>query len=294
MIKFSTIIRTFNRAEMLKRAIKTAKHARMDEIVVAADPKATEEVQRVVDDTRDIVKVRCNGWGAGAAWAEANMVCSNEWIKILDDDDEMLPNARDVMVDHITKHGAESYRCLTSFANTMVYDNTDQTHSGNRCRPNFNTFSWHKRESEVYRYWFPHGQPLYHKSIIDVIGNIDPQYTKIHEDYDWVLRARGRLLWCPHPVILMHTHGNNISLTPYNQVHDSIRRTVSTELKHAARYKLVLAIPWIVRRRHTDRARAMYRVLWGSRTDATLSRIMGIAARHMGKSSTAQTRKQTD
>ena len=102
-MSFSIVITTYNRVELLKRAIQSAFDQTVPCQVVVVDNASTDGTQAYVESLADRVvyvrnEVNANHAGAVNAGVEA---ASGEWIKLVDDDDYLAANCIEVMAEAV-------------------------------------------------------------------------------------------------------------------------------------------------------------------------------------------------
>ncbi len=105
-MKFSVVITTYNRLDLLKRAINSALEQTLEcEIIVVDDCSidGTEEYVKSLGDRLNYYRTTSNQGHAGAM----NLGVQNaqgDWIKPVDDDDYLAPNCIEEMTKVITLH----------------------------------------------------------------------------------------------------------------------------------------------------------------------------------------------
>jgi glycosyltransferase involved in cell wall biosynthesis len=106
-MKFSIVITTYNRLELLKRAIDSALNQSLACEVVVADNASTDGTEAYVRGLEGVIYRRnpsnLNHAGAVNAGAEA---ATGDWIKLLDDDDYLAPTCIEQMTAAIVRHPA--------------------------------------------------------------------------------------------------------------------------------------------------------------------------------------------
>lgn len=105
-MKFSIVITTYNRLDLLKRAIDSALNQTVPCEVIVADNASTDGTEDYVLSLGEQVRYvrnpsNLNHAGAVNAGAEA---ATGEWIKLVDDDDYLAPPCIEVMSDAIARH----------------------------------------------------------------------------------------------------------------------------------------------------------------------------------------------
>lgn len=105
-MKFSIVITTFNRLDLLKRAIDSALCQTVACEVVVADNASTDGTEAYVRSLGDRVIYQRNPTNLNHAGAVNSgvEVATGDWIKFLDDDDYLAPHCIEVMTDAIARH----------------------------------------------------------------------------------------------------------------------------------------------------------------------------------------------
>ncbi|MGC1309730.1 MAG: glycosyltransferase family 2 protein [Phormidesmis sp.] len=102
-VPFSIVITTYNRVELLKRAVQSAFDQTVRCEVVVVDNASTDETQAYAESLGDRIKyvrntMNTNHAGAVNAGVDA---ASGEWIKLVDDDDYLASHCIEVMAEAI-------------------------------------------------------------------------------------------------------------------------------------------------------------------------------------------------
>ncbi|MDZ8226418.1 glycosyltransferase family 2 protein [Nostoc sp. ChiVER01] len=102
-MKFSVVISTYNRLNLLQRAIDSARNQTMECEVVVADDCSSDDTQTYIKSLGDKVVYHRNEVNQGhAATVNAGVAkASGDWIKFLDDDDYLAPNCIEEMAKAI-------------------------------------------------------------------------------------------------------------------------------------------------------------------------------------------------
>lgn len=105
-MKFSIVITTYNRLDLLKRAIKSALDQTVECEVVVADDCSTDGTAEYVKSLGDRVSYYCtpNNQGHAGTMNVGVKNAQGEWIKPVDDDDYLAPNCIEEMTKAITLH----------------------------------------------------------------------------------------------------------------------------------------------------------------------------------------------
>ncbi|MBW4616754.1 MAG: glycosyltransferase [Desmonostoc vinosum HA7617-LM4] len=102
-MKFSVVITTYNRLDLLKRAINSALNQTIECEVVVADDCSSDDTETYIKSLGDSVVYHRNEVNQGhAATVNAGVAkASGDWIKFLDDDDYLHPNCLTEMLKAI-------------------------------------------------------------------------------------------------------------------------------------------------------------------------------------------------
>ncbi|MGF1516211.1 MAG: glycosyltransferase family 2 protein [Nodosilinea sp.] len=103
---FSVVITTYNRVELLKRAIASALDQTVPCEVVVADDASTDGTEAYVRSLGDRVVYHRNAQNLNHAATVNHGVAaaSGEWVKFLDDDDYLAPDCIETMTAAIAQH----------------------------------------------------------------------------------------------------------------------------------------------------------------------------------------------
>ncbi|MEM9806091.1 MAG: glycosyltransferase family 2 protein [Cyanobacteria bacterium P01_D01_bin.56] len=102
-VSFSIVITTYNRVELLKRAISTALDQTIPCEVLVVDNASTDGTQEYVESLGDRVIYHRNPTNANHSGAVNAGVerATGAWVKLVDDDDYLAPNCIETMVQAI-------------------------------------------------------------------------------------------------------------------------------------------------------------------------------------------------
>ncbi|HLO83752.1 MAG TPA: glycosyltransferase family 2 protein [Nostocaceae cyanobacterium] len=105
-MKLSVVISTYNRVNLLKRAIDSALNQTIKCEVVVADDCSTDDTELFVKSLGDRVVYHRNSVNQGhAATVNAGVAkASGDWIKFLDDDDYLAPNCLEEIAKAVSLH----------------------------------------------------------------------------------------------------------------------------------------------------------------------------------------------
>ncbi|MBE7383654.1 MAG: glycosyltransferase family 2 protein [Leptolyngbya sp. SIO1E4] len=105
-MKFSLVITTYNRLDLLKRAIASALQQTLPCEIIVVDNASTDGTQDYVKSLGDRVLYHRNPTNtkhAGAVNAGVQ-IASGDWVKFIDDDDYLADNCLEVMAAAIERH----------------------------------------------------------------------------------------------------------------------------------------------------------------------------------------------
>jgi glycosyltransferase involved in cell wall biosynthesis len=105
-MKFTIVISTYNRVNLLKRAIDSALNQTIACEVVVADDCSIDDTESFVKSLGDRVVYHRNSVNQGhAATVNAGVAkASGDWIKFLDDDDYLAPNCLEEIAKAVSLH----------------------------------------------------------------------------------------------------------------------------------------------------------------------------------------------
>lgn len=105
-MKFSVVISTYNRVNLLKRAIDSARNQTIECEVVVADDCSTDDTEKFVRSLGDSVVYHRHPVNQGHAATVNSGVAkaSGDWIKFLDDDDYLAPNCLEEIAKAVSLH----------------------------------------------------------------------------------------------------------------------------------------------------------------------------------------------
>lgn len=194
--KVSVIIPTFNRSELIGRAIKSVlAQTRQPNEIILVDDGSTDETRTLIHQNFPMVKYfRQRNNGVSSARNAGIRMANGDWIAFLDSDDEWLP-----------KKLAEQMNALSTQPNLKVcYTNEVWYRTGKRVNQK-------KKHGKVGGYIYQNCLPLciispsaviIHRDIFDEVGLFDEALPAC-EDYDLWLRLCSRfpVLYLPEPLI---------------------------------------------------------------------------------------------
>lgn len=203
----SVIIPTYNRGNVVSRAINSALNQSIENIeVIVVDDGSTDDTRQVInriDDSRVIYLFQENK-GANAARNTGLKQSQGEFITFLDSDDALRKEYLAKSINSIRNSSKECVGAATSY--------TMHTNDGKR--------KWVIPDRELGLDDFRHGNPvgsfssvLFHKSVIEKVGFLDENLPSI-QDYDYYIRiARNHtIIGLNNDLVdVYHDCGNRIS-----------------------------------------------------------------------------------
>jgi glycosyltransferase involved in cell wall biosynthesis len=239
IIKISAIIPTFNRAEVLPRAIDSIINQTISchEIIVIDDGSTdkTFEILKEYIENKQIVYKKTENKGVSAARNDAIKLASGDWISFLDSDDEWLPIKNEKQLE------------ILKLENTnLIHGEEIWIRNGKRVNPKFK----HKKTGGmIFEKCLPlclisPSATMIKKSILQEFGGFDESFI-VCEDYDlWLkITLRNPVSFVETPVINKYGgHEDQLSMKfkamDYYRI-KSMQRILITELLSAKQQELI-------------------------------------------------------
>jgi len=207
----SIITATYNRADLIERAIKSILHQNVNDWeLIIVDDCSTDNTENVVKkyakhDLRISYHKQEKNSGPSAAWNTGFHFAKGNFITFLDSDDEYLPYRLEKMKNYLEKNldidfcGSsiliieDGKKTICSFPN-----NGFEKNFGILLKSNLNALSGMN--------------VMMHKKFVDKIGLFD-ENIRNWEDADFFIRAfqNGKFGFINEPLLLYYIHQNNIS-----------------------------------------------------------------------------------
>ncbi len=189
-MKISVVIPTYNRYEVLKRALTSVfaqTHSPSEVIVI--DDGSRDETAKILQDFPSIIYRYQNNSGVSSARNLGISLCSHEWIAFLDSDDAWHEAK---LALHVSLHAAEK-ELLFSYTDELWIRDGKEVKIPKK---------FQKHSGEVFSQCLSHciiapSSVLIHKNLFEEIGVFD-ENLEVCEDYDLWLR-----LTCKHKVGLV-------------------------------------------------------------------------------------------
>lgn len=137
-MKFSIVITTYNRLDLLKRAVKSALNQTINCEVVVADDGSNDGTEEYIKSLGDRVVYHRNLINLGhSSTVNAGInLASGDWIKLLDDDDYLAPNCIEKLTEAIVacpQAAICSCQAIQVDMNGSEVSRTDRVGAGKAC-----------------------------------------------------------------------------------------------------------------------------------------------------------------
>lgn len=207
MTTVSVVIPTYNRADVLPRAIDSVLNQTYEDFnVVVIDDGSTDNTEDVVksyvDDRIQYIQFK-NNKGANAARTKGIKSATGEYIAFIDSDDEWLSLKIEKQIEAIQSTNADA-------AYTGIRQ-VDQ--NGNYITSTFPTISGNITD-ELLRGNFigSYSTVIVSQELIDKVGYPDPELP-CWQDWEWYLRLSDNALFAAvnEPLVIRHNDGDQIS-----------------------------------------------------------------------------------
>lgn len=211
--KVSVIIRTYNRADLIGRALASVLNQTFQDFeVIVADDGSTDQTRQIVTDlaAKDPRIKFVSQAHFGTPGRTFNLGLNNshgEYIAILDSDDEWLPTKLEKQVK-LLENTDPKIGLVTCHAFLMNPDGTKQERKALACESCLES-------ALIRRIPFSLSSVLIKKEVFDYLGSIDENY-KIADDWDMYIRTTQKYNYDFVEEVLFkyYKHDSNISFTP--------------------------------------------------------------------------------
>jgi glycosyltransferase involved in cell wall biosynthesis len=201
-VSVSAIIPTYNRRELLPRAIDSVlaqKTSSNVECIVVDDGSEDGTADLVKSRYPDVRLIEQSNRGVSAARNVGINEASHDWVAFLDSDDEWMPNKLDSQLRHLDECG-------------LLVSHTEEIwiRNGTRVNP-------HRKHAKRGGWIFQHCIPLcaispssvlMHRDVIDAVGEFDESLPAC-EDYDYWLRLTCQFEVAFHETPAVIKHGGH-------------------------------------------------------------------------------------
>ena len=186
-MKISIIIAVYNQESWLEECVESALNQTYKDIeIIVVNDGSTDNSEKILKKYSDRIKIieKENG-GVSSAYNLGIKNMKGEWMKTLDSDDVLLPNAIEVFVNHIKK--------IKNYESEIFYTHYDVINEVGEKQyefiyPNYNNLDSFEANTLLLDHMS--GVPVtrfYHKSIFEKFGNFN-ENIKLAEDYEFTLR----------------------------------------------------------------------------------------------------------
>jgi len=178
-MKVTVVIPTFNRAELLARAIESVLIQKLDLEIIVVDDGSTDHTEQLIGNNYPEVRyIKQSNQGVSAARNFAIKQASNEWIALLDSDDEWLPHKLVSQLAELKKTNLKICHTQEIWIRNGVRVNQMNKHK--------------KHGGQIFKHCLPlcamsPSSIVIHKSVFDDVGLFDESLPAC-EDYDLWLR----------------------------------------------------------------------------------------------------------
>lgn len=195
----SVVVPTFNRAELVQRALRSVvAQTRPAEQVIVVDDGSTDDTGRLVQQNFGAVDYLAQeNRGVSAARNRGIEVATGEWIALLDSDDEWLPQKLERQFEYLEQEPAHR----------VCHTDEIWIRRGRRVNPRLKHA---KQGGWIFRHCLPlcaisPSSVLIHRSVFDEVGLFDETLPAC-EDYDLWLRicSRWPVLFVPDRLVVKH------------------------------------------------------------------------------------------
>lgn len=195
----SVVVPTFNRAELVQRALRSVvAQTRPAEQVIVVDDGSTDDTGRLVQQNFGAVDYLAQeNRGVSAARNRGIEVATGEWIALLDSDDEWLPQKLERQFEYLEQEPAHR----------VCHTDEIWIRRGRRVNPRLKHA---KQGGWIFRHCLPlcaisPSSVLIHRSVFDEVGLFDETLPAC-EDYDLWLRVCSRwpVLYVPEQLVVKH------------------------------------------------------------------------------------------
>ena len=206
-MKVSVVIPTFNRINLLERAVNSVIQQTKDpyEIIVVDDGSDDRSSEMVKQKFGSVILFRQKNRGVSAARNKGIEISKGDWIALLDSDDEWKPNKLEKQINALNKDPG----CFFSHTNETWIRNGIRVNQGKRHKK-YGGYIFNKC-LDICR--ISPSSVLFKKSILEHVGLFDDA-LHVCEDYDLWLRItlNHKILFIDEPLIIKYGgHSDQLS-----------------------------------------------------------------------------------
>jgi glycosyltransferase involved in cell wall biosynthesis len=212
MAKVSVVIPTYNREEIIDRAIKSALRQTIDEVeVIVVDDGSDDNTASVVSAYDEVVFIQHETNKGGSAARNTGIeAATGEYIAFLDSDDSWLPTKLEQQVSMLERRDREWIAAYCDFHQTR--SNVIIEWIDNRARRPTGLEGGEELIREIFLRQFAHGGSstlLVKQSAISRIGGFDPTFQRF-QDLEFLIRLLqvGKMGFVNKKLVYKHDTGN--------------------------------------------------------------------------------------
>ncbi len=211
------VICTYNRAQLVREAIRSALAQSWPSEVIVVDDGSTDETARVLDSIAGIRVIRKKNGGKPSALAAALRHAHGEAVLVLDDDDLIMPGALNVLGTALFERDER----VAVWGDALLINESGDAILGERTGLRYPPEIM--RAAILAQIPATTGATLMRTSALEKVGGYDPRLIR-GEDMDLFLRlsAVGEMVSVPFPTFLL-------------RVHDGVRGTAVDQWKKSDR-----------------------------------------------------------
>nr|WP_241430634.1 glycosyltransferase family 2 protein [Haloferax elongans] len=215
----SVIIPTYNRADVLPRAIDSALDQTLSDVeVIVVDDASSDETEPVVtsyDDPRVIYRAHETNQGGSAARNTGIEIAEGEYIALLDSDDEWAPTKLERQVGTLERRSDE---WVAAYCGTTIVDDEEANPLWERFKSLVGRHSSREgaeggeelvKEILMENLHTSAGSTLIvEKSVVDKIDGFDESFDR-YQDTEFLIRVlkQGKLAYVDEPLLLRYPSG---------------------------------------------------------------------------------------
>ena len=199
MSKVSVIIPTYNRGEVVLRALRSvfAQDHAVDQVIVVDDGSTDDTIERVERNFPGVELIVQTNHGVSHARNRGIERARNEWLAFLDSDDEWLPG----------KITAQLAAIMSDGISRVCHSDEIWVRNGRRVNP----MNKHRKYGgDIFLYCLPRcvmspSSVVLHRSVVEELGGFD-ETLPVCEDYDLWLRIASQttVLYVPEKLLIKY------------------------------------------------------------------------------------------
>jgi glycosyltransferase involved in cell wall biosynthesis len=199
MTKVSVIIPTYNRGDVVLRALRSvfAQDHAVDQVIVVDDGSTDDTIERIERNFPGVELIVQTNHGVSHARNRGIERARNEWLAFLDSDDEWLPGKITAQLAAIVSDGTSR----------VCHSDEIWVRNGRRVNP----MNKHRKYGgDIFLYCLPRcvmspSSVVLHRSVVEEVGGFD-ETLPVCEDYDLWLRIASQttVLYVPEKLLIKY------------------------------------------------------------------------------------------